>query len=137
MEIFHQETKNLLMFVTSIKKKEREDWFKPVLDGLSNMDCSGKPLVICSNYMDACRDIQRVDTEEALRGLRNGIFISDKIFKQGAEHFDQCYQQQFKKELKRSSVIEEQQIKDLEAESKKKEDRKSLIERVNKIYSFK
>ena len=58
MEIFEQERFNLLKNLSSIKKKEldKEEHLKFAIKGLQNIEC-GKPLVICSNYMDACRDI--------------------------------------------------------------------------------
>ena len=45
------------------KKKHREDWYDDFEKKLINLE-STKVLVTLSNYMDACRDIQRIDTQD-------------------------------------------------------------------------
>ena len=81
MEIFEQERFNLVKNLSSIKKKEldKEEHLKFALKGLQNIDC-GKQLVICSNYMDACRDIQRSDTDEIRERMKMGIHHNGLIF---------------------------------------------------------
>ena len=39
--------------------------------------------------MDACRDIQRSDTDEIRARMKEGIHKSNIIFKMGADHFEE------------------------------------------------
>ena len=62
-DLFESEKQNMIGFIVSAKKKEREDFYEGLLHQLRHLE-PAKVAEVLSNYMDACRNIQREEQDE-------------------------------------------------------------------------